>query len=71
MEFEEDTKAELTDNAITQSMYACCYPDGNQYLMLDSIIDFRHSTTDLCYSDQNFVRNGRTYRLISKYGYHL
>ena len=37
VEFEDGNEAELTANAIYQRMYAQCDPDGNQYLMLDSI----------------------------------
>ena len=62
VEFEDDTEAELTVNAIAQSMYAQCDPDGNQYLMLDSIVDFCRITTAFCYADQNFVKNGRSYK---------
>ena len=62
VEFEEGTETELTANTITQSIYAQYDPDGNQYLMLDSVIDFCRRTTALCYSDQNFVKNGHTYR---------
>ena len=47
MGFEDGTEAELTANAIAQSMYAQCDPDGNQYLMLNSIVDFLRSTNDL------------------------
>ena len=56
VEFEDGTEDELTANAIAQSMYAQCEPYVNQYLMLDSIADFRHSTTALCYYDQTFLR---------------
>ena len=30
--------------------------------MLDSIVDFLQSTTGLCYEDQTFVKNGRSYK---------
>ena len=62
VEFEEVTESQLTTNAIAHSMYAQCDTDGNNYLMLDSIVNFCRSTTALCYSDQNFVKNGHTYR---------
>ena len=60
VEFEYGTEAELKSNAITQSMYAQFDPNGNKYPILDSIADFHHSTTALCYADQNFVNNVRT-----------
>ena len=71
VEFEDGTEAELTANAITQSMYAQCYPDGYQYIMHDYIVDFRRRTTALCYADQHFVNNERTYRRISTAGWQL
>ena len=71
VEFEDGNEAELTANAIYQRMYAQCDPDGNQYLMLDSIVDFRRSTTALCYYDQNFVNNGLTYRRRYTAGWQL
>ena len=45
VEFEDGEQAELAANTIAQSMYAQCGPDGNQFVMFDSIVDFRRSTT--------------------------
>ena len=60
--FEGGEEAELTANVTAESMYARCDPDGNQYVMFDSIVDYRRSTTALCKADQTAVRpNGRTY----------
>ena len=39
VEFEDDEQAELAANTISQSMYAQCYPEGNQYVMFDLIVD--------------------------------
>lgn len=41
-----------TANIIAESMYAQCDPDGNQYLLLDDIIDHRHSDTAIKLADQ-------------------
>ena len=71
VDFEDSTQAELTANNIAHSMYNQCDPDGNQYLMLDSIVYFRYNTTALCYDDQNFVNNGRTYRRRSTAGWKM
>ena len=56
VEFEDSTEADLTANNIAHSMYAQCDPDGNQYLMLDYIVDFSRSNTNLCCDNQNFVK---------------
>ena len=37
-------------------MYAQCDPDGNQYVMFDSIFDFRRSTPALFYADQKVLK---------------
>ena len=66
MEFEDGTEAEVMANAIAQSMYAQCDPNGNQYLMIDSILDSCRSTNDFCYAEKNFVKNERTYRRTSE-----
>ena len=56
VEFEDGEQAELAANTIAQSMYAQCDPDGNQYVMFDSIVYFRRSTTALCYADQKVLK---------------
>ena len=56
VEFDDDEKAELAANTIAQSMYAHCELDGNQFSMFDSIVDFRRSTTALCYADQKVLK---------------
>ena len=71
VDFEDGTESYLTANAIAQSMYAQCYPDGNQYLMLDTIVNFRRSTNALCYADQNFVKNRRSYKRRSTKSWQL
>ena len=48
---------ELTANLIAESMYAQCDPDGNEYVLLDSIIDHRRLDTATKLSDQTVVRN--------------
>ena len=51
VEFEDGDQAELAASTIAQSMYYQCDPDRNQYGMFNLIVDFRRSTTALCYSD--------------------
>ena len=52
MEFEDGTEAELAANAIAQNMYAQCDPDGDCYVLFDSIVDWRKSSTTLSYDGQ-------------------
>ena len=49
VEFDDGDEEELAANTIAQSMYSQCGSEGNQYVMFDSIVDFRRSTTTLCY----------------------
>ena len=51
--------AELDANVIATSMYAQCDPDGNQYVLLDSIVDYRKQDNALSLSDQKIVVNAR------------
>jgi hypothetical protein len=53
-------------------MYAQCDPDGNQYVLLDSIIDHRQLDTVIRPSDQKVVRPGRrTYMKCSIIGWQV
>jgi hypothetical protein len=45
----------LNANLIAEAMYAQCDPDGNQYVLLDSIIDHRQLDTAMRPSDQKVV----------------
>ena len=47
VEFDNGMEAKLAANSIAQNMYAQCDPGGNKYILLDSLIDFRRSTTAL------------------------
>ena len=72
VEFEDDEQAELAANNIAQSMYDQCDPEGNQYVMFDSIVDFRRSTTALCYADQKVLKaDGRSFMLRTTAGWNL
>ena len=72
VEFVSGEEAELSANDIAQSMYAQCDPDGNQYVLFDSIVDYRRSTTALTKADHKVVKaNGRTFLRRSTKGWQL
>ena len=72
VEFEDGEQAGLAANTIAQSMYSQCDPDGNQYVMFYSIVDFRRSTTSLCYADQKvFKADRRSFMRRTTAGWHL
>ena len=69
LKFDDGLQAELAANTIAHSMYSQCDPDGNQYVMFDSIVDFRRSTTALCYADQKILKaDGRSFMLQTTAG---
>ncbi len=47
VEFADDKVTALTANAIAQAMYAQCDPNWNDYILLDELIDVKH--TDMPY----------------------
>ena len=47
VEVADGDEAKLASNVIASNMYAQCDPNGNQYVLIDYIIDFCRSTTSL------------------------
>ena len=43
---------ELIANVIAESMYAQCDPDGNEYLLLDALVDYGKDNKATSLSDQ-------------------
>ena len=62
---------ELTANAIDKSMYSQCDPEGNQNILLDDIIDFLKTNTELSIEDQNIVVKGRASLPCSTVGWQV
>ena len=72
VEFDDRTEADLSANVIAQNMYAQCDPDRNCYVLFDSIVDWRRSTTALGYDDQVARKaDGRTFSRRSTAGWQL
>jgi hypothetical protein len=55
VEFEDGDEAALNANLIAEAMYAQCNPDGNQYVLLDSLVDHRCLDTAVRPVDQKVV----------------
>jgi hypothetical protein len=53
--FDDGDETVLNANLIAEAMYAQCNPDGNQYVLLNSIIDHRQFDTVIRPSDQKAV----------------
>ena len=72
LEFEDGNKAELNANLIAEAMYAQCDPDGNQYVLLDSLVDHRCLDTAIQPADQKVVRpDGCTYMKQNTIGWQI
>ena len=72
MEFEDGEVTKLTTNLIAEAMYSQCDPDGNQYVLLEDIIDHRKRETAISLADQDVVRaDGRRYRQKTTIGWDL
>jgi hypothetical protein len=62
----------MSANLIAEATYAQCDPDGNQYVLLDSIIDHKIHDSAIRLLDQKVVRpDGRTYLRRSTVGWQL
>jgi len=72
VEFEDGDKAELNANLIAEAMNAQCDPDGNQYVLLDSLVDHRCLDTAIRPADQKVVRpDGCTYMKQKTIGWQI
>jgi hypothetical protein len=64
--FDDGDETILNANLIAEAMYAQCDSDGNQCVLLDSIIDHRQLDTAIRPSDQKIARpDRRTYMKCS------
>ena len=50
--FDDEKVTKLMDNVIAAHMYAQCEPDGNKYVMLDDLTDYRKSSKALSIENQ-------------------
>jgi hypothetical protein len=60
--FDDGDQTELTADLIAKLLFSQCDPDGNQYVLLDEIVNHRCLPMAIRFADQKVVRaNGRTY----------
>jgi hypothetical protein len=72
IDFDDGDQTELTANLIAELLFSQCDPDGNQYVLLDEIVDHRCLPTAIRLADQKVVRaNGRTYLTRSTIGWQI
>ena len=62
VDFDNGNQTKLTVNLIAESLFSQCDPAGNQYVLLDEIVDHQRLATAIQLADHKVVRsNGRTY----------
>jgi hypothetical protein len=70
--FDDGDETVLNRNLIAEAMYVQCDPDGNQYVLLDYIIDHRQLDAAMRTSDQKVVRpDKRTHLKRSNIGWQV
>jgi hypothetical protein len=69
---DDGDQTELTTNLIAESLFSQCDPDGNQYVLLDEIVDHRRIPTAIKLADQKVIpANRRTYLKRSTIGWQI
>ena len=71
VEFPNGTEAEYTANIIAENMYAQCTPDGQQFIVLQSLCDHKKDETAISKDDAYVTVNGRTSRRKTTKGWSL
>ena len=59
VEFPNGEEAEYAANVIAENMYAQCDAEGNQYLLMESLVDFKSDGHAVKVADMYLNRNGR------------
>ena len=71
VEFANGEVTELTGNMIVEAMYAQCDNDGNEYVLLNSLVDYRKSENTMSPKDQKIVAKGRSSLRRSTVGWQI
>ena len=71
VKFPDGQEAEFAANMIAENMYSQCDIDGNQFLLLDSIVDHKSDQTAVRSPDRYVIINGRQYPKKTTAGWKL
>ena len=72
VQFSDGDETELNANMIAEAIYAQCDPDGNQYVLLEALVDHRSNDKAVKLSDQNTVTaDGKSYQRKSTAGWQI
>jgi hypothetical protein len=71
VEFPDGAEMEYTANMIAENMWAQCDVDGNQWLLMEAIIDHRSNESAVKQADAFVVVNGKQHRKKTTKGWEL
>ena len=71
VELGDGVVSELSENVISESIHAECDDSGNDYLMMDSIMDYWKSDKALSVASHNLVQRGQIFMWRSIVGWQL
>jgi hypothetical protein len=71
VKFPDGEIAEYAANVIVENMYAQCDPNGNQYMIMDGIIDHKVGPQAIKCDDQFVMVNGRQHYRKTTAGWKL
>jgi hypothetical protein len=71
VEFPNGEAAEYATNIIADNMYAQCDAEGNQYLLMDSLVDYKSDGHAIKVADMFVSRNGRQHMRKTTIGWKL
>ena len=71
VDFDDGEVIELTENGISDFMYAACNESGNEYLMIDSIVNYHKSNKAISVSSQKVVHRDQSFMCRSTVGWQI
>jgi hypothetical protein len=71
VEFPNGEGAKYAANVIAQNMYAQCDTEGNQYLLMESLVDYKSDGPAVKLADMHVARNGRQHMRKMTIGWKL
>ncbi len=71
VEFPDGDIASYSANVIAESMHAQCDTDGNQFVLLDSLIDYQKTPDAVDYADRFVMVNGKSVQKKTTRGWKL
>lgn len=71
VEFPDGATAEFSANVIAEHMFAQCDPVGNQFRLMDEIMDYKKDATAINFADRFITVNGRQYHRKSTVGWKI